>query len=449
MANSSEPTNPNKFGIGQMMLIVTWVGLVFGLIRSTLNTRPSTYGSYSAIAASDNGKYLAAVYYDGIHLFCKGNYVNSFKVGGQVNSLKYVDNDTLALAIANVDSVLACGVHFYSLKENRITRSIPVEPDQHTKIRLLDDKFIVHLVDRFDVYDMDARAGSDSSSSYSTPDPVGPLPFAASNDGRFVAFHEFSIALADDFDSQDNDERFVDYDLETGKGKNSLTMSNGLAFSPDGSFVITSRNDIEKLSWPSAEKQWSVPNDRVSGRVRISPDGGRFAVLTGRDYADEERYLRVYDSLSGTKLFETELNEMHGVGYTFSPDGQTVWTSDRDAEGVLLQWDIASSSIANRIGTSREIQYVLCYTTLFFLWSVLYSKLFPSRVHSKKRRVVYAGFLLLGSIVAIASNCSLCFLDRSMMWIAPGLHFLATWVAVTLCRTAFGFAKKPPEQQID
>ena len=448
MSNSSEPTNPNKFGLGQMMLIVAWVGLVFGLIRTTLNTRPPTYGRYSAIAVSDTGNYLAAVYYDGIHLFREGNYVNSFKVGGRVNSLKYIDKDTLALAIANVNSALADGVHFYSLKEKRITRSIPVEPDSSTTIRLLDDKFIVHVDDHFDVYDMDAQAGSGPSSSYSIPVPAG-LPFAASNDGRFVVFHAISTALADSFDSQDSDERFVDYDLETGKSKNSLTRPNGLAFSLDGSFVITSRNEIEKLSWPSAEKQWSVPIDRVSGRVRISPDGGRFAVLTGRDYADEERYLRVYDSLSGTKLFETELNEMHGVGYTFSPDGQTVWTSDRDAEGVLLQWDIASSSIANRVGTNREIQYVLFYTTLLFLWSVLYSKLFPSRVHSKKRRVVYAGFLLLGSIVAIASNCSLCFLDRSMMWIAPGLLFSATWVAVTLCRTAFGFAKKPPEQQID
>jgi len=359
MSNSSEPTNPNKFGLGQMMLIVAWVGLVFGLIRTTLNTRPPTYGRYSAIAVSDTGNYL----------FREGNYVNSFNVGGQVNSLKYIDKDTLALAIANVNSALACGVHFYSLKENRITRSIPVEPDSYTTIRLLDDKFIVHVDDHFDVYDMDAQAGSGPSSSYSIPVPAG-LPFAASNDGRFVVFHAISTALADSFDSQ--------------KSKNSLTRPNGLAFSLDGSFVITSRNEIEKLSWPSAEKQWSVPIDRVSGRVRISPDGGRFAVLTGRDYADEERYLRVYDSLSGTKLFETELNEMHGVGYTFSPDGQTVWTSDRDAEGVLLQWDIASSSIANRVGTNREIQYVLFYTTLFFLWSVLYSKLFPSRVRSQK-----------------------------------------------------------------
>ena len=183
--------------------------------------------------------------------------------------------------------------------------------------------------------------------------------------------------------------------------------------------------------------------------MRISPDGGRFAVLTGRDYADEERYLRVYDSLSGTKLFETELNEMHGVGYTFSPDGQTVWTSDRDAEGVLLQWDIASSSIANRVGTNREIQYVLFYTTLFFLWSVLYSKLFPSRVRSQKPRIVYAGLLLIGSIFFIAINCFLCFADRSILWIAPGSLLSATWIAVIFCGTAFGFTNKPPEQLID
>lgn len=50
MPNSSAPTNQNKFGLGQMMLIMAWIGLVFWLIRTTRTTRPVTYGGYSAIA---------------------------------------------------------------------------------------------------------------------------------------------------------------------------------------------------------------------------------------------------------------------------------------------------------------------------------------------------------------------------------------------------------------
>ncbi len=411
-----------------MMMLVAWLALLFSIFRSVYSCPPREICGYTKIAVSNSGEFVAAVHRRGIHLFGNDKYIDELNVG-HVDSLKFVDDNTLAITCLQGD--LPCGVHFYSLDQRKVTRWLPLKSNRYCYVRLLDDKFIVHQIDQkygaqIHVYDMDASKDSKPIASY--PPPPTNMPFDATNDGRYIVFHLRTVQ-SNDFALWKN--ATVANDLEKGESTNSLGMSNGAAFSPDGSFVITCTENITKFNWPSAEPQWSISCDEPCGRIRISNNGERFAVLTGTDYANQGRYLRVFDSDSSKQLLEIELNESLGLGFTLSEDGQSVWTGPLDEQRGLIQWDVDSNSIVKRIGSQQKFG-TLAYIALFLLWAVLYGKLFTKRtvIPSKSSVTIAFIFGLIGlkqsrwvllkafGILLLAFGCDMAYWSRHPYQIA-------------------------------
>ena len=425
------PSDRPPFSIAQMMMLITWLALLFALFRSVGSESPRTNGGYSKIAVSESGEMVAAVHWQGIHLFRNDKYFDELHVGQRVDSLEFIDDKTLAIVCVHdgfglSKSDLPPGVHFYSLTKGKVTRWLPLEPklNKHVRVRLLDDKFIVQQIDQslvgqFHVYDMDASQDSRPIASF--PSPHTNMPFAATNNARHIVFYS-SAVLSNNFQSWNDSKFTAEHDLEKGKSTNLLGMSNGVAFSRDASFVITCAEEITKFNWPSAERQWSIPCDEPVGHVRISQNGERFAVLTGTEYAKQERHLKVFDSHSSEQLLEVELNESLGLGFTLSADGQSVWTAPLDEPGGLLQWDTASNSVAKRIGSRQTFRKMVFYFTLFFLWAVLYGKSFtkPAVMPSKNRGnlIFPAGLLALIGIVSLAMGCYFAFTSRAPLYLS-------------------------------
>ena len=423
-ANNTAPaTSKPTFSIGQMMFLIAWLGLVFGLLRASASTPPREFGRCQEIAVSNSGKHAAAAYSDDIRLFRNGSFVDKLEVG-RVDSLRFIDDETLV--IVSLDGTLPRGVHFHSVDQRKITRSLSLSANLTARVRLLDDKYIVHEIDKnldgqFHVYDMNSESSTPVSSH---PSPRTNMPFDATNDCRYVAFHLASIREGD-FDFWDSRRGPFCCDLKAEESSSSLKISNGLAFSPDGSYVITSRNEITKIKWPSAEKIWSFAVEEPCGRVRISRGNDKFAVLTGEDYSDQERYLRVYGTDSAEKLFELNLNEDFGTAYSFSGDGKSIWAASQDERGVLTQWDIASGSKVNQSGSASRIQSTALYALLFLLWSVAYVRLFPSRLLMPLKRGLSV-FMSLNSLFLLAMGCYFVFQSSSSTIVKSGFVTLTS-----------------------
>ena len=434
--NSAPPTSKPTFSIGQMMLLIVWLGLVFSLIRASTSMPPKVYGPCSEIAVSDSGKHTAAIYYQTMQLFRNGKYVDRIELG-QVDSAQFIDDETLVLV--SLDRNLP-GVHFYSIEQKKITSSFSLSPNIATHVVLLDDKFIVQqnhkVTGKLNVYEM-SSTGAKFVSSHGSPHFT--KRFDATNDGRYAAFYHPVVKR--NFDTWDYSDPNFDYDLEKEEGVSSLNLSNGLKFSSDGSFLITCKNEITKIKWPSTEKLWSIPGEEPCGHVRISRGNDRFAVLTGEDSKDQDRFLRVYNSDSAEKLFELNLNEDLGIGYSFSGDGKSIWTASQDERGVLTQWDIASGSIVNQVGSSSRLKSVTFYALLFLLWSVAYVRLVPSRFPSPLKlgsRVI----LLPNAFLLVTAGCFFAFDSDSLTMMLSGVMILfgGNVNLVAVLRSLFGSA---------
>ena len=242
------PNDRPPFSIAQMMMLITWLALLFALFRSVGSESPRTNGGYSKIAVSESGEMVAAVHWQGIHLFRNDKYFDELYVGQQVDSLKFIDDETLAIVcvhdgFGSSKNDLPPGVHFYSLNKGQVTRWLPLKSRQnkHVRVCLLDDKFIVQQIDKnlvgqFHVYDMDASQDSKPLASF--PSPHTNMPFAATNNARHIVFYSTAV-LSNNFQSWNDSSFAAEHDLEKGESTNLLGMSNGVAFSRDASFVIT------------------------------------------------------------------------------------------------------------------------------------------------------------------------------------------------------------------
>ena len=436
MPNSNNELRANRkprFSIGQMLLMTAWLGLVFALFRSAHSHPPRLIRGYSEIAVSDTGENIAAVHWRGIHLYHNDRFSDELNVR-HVDSLKFIDEETLVIVCLNSND-LPRGVHFYSLDQGRFTRWLPLTSEENVRVLLLEDKFIVQQIDKqivgqFHVYDMNATQDSVPIASYSSP--RANMPFDATSDGRFVAFYQGGT-LSRNFHMWDLSGVTVEYDLEKGESTNLLGMSNGVAFSPDDTFVITCREAIQKFEWPTAKPMWSIPFDEPCGHVQFSKDGKTFAVLAGIDYSEGERRLRVFDSDSSKQLLEIKLNSKFGLGNAISADGKSVWTGPLDDQRGLAQWNIASKSVVKRIGSLQKNQQMTYYTLLLLCWAALYSKLFPKRVTVRgKRGFVFICFGIV-SILNLTFSCHMVF-----QYSSPQHRSASLAVAVLLfCGTLF------------
>jgi len=392
-------------------MLVAWLGLVLALIGTARSfpPRPRIFG-ISEIAVSESGKHKAAVCLNGFQLFRGDRYVGQVDIG-IVDSLGFMDEDTLA--VVSIRGELPCGVHFYSLAQGKFVRHLPLDPGNDTRAFLLEKNILVRQIDsnrvgRFDLYEADAREDSKPVASY--PSPPTNFSFDATNDGRYLAFYFDGQALPASFDNWRPLGVAADFDLQLNKSLGLLKMPIAAAFSPDGSMVITCMNSITAYKWPSGETLWSIPCERC-GSVRFSNDGDKFAVLTGKDYSDDDRKVQVFDAHSGQQLAEMIVTNRAGVGFAFSVDGDSVWTAAQDQQGGLVQREIASNSIVNRAGSVGRGRNVAYFVVLFVLWSAIFCKTLPSRLnlpgrlaYQKNVGVLYFPLALFG-VMQLVYGC--------------------------------------------
>ncbi len=149
-------------------------------------------------------------------------------------------------------------------------------------------------------------------------------PMAYSPDGRWLASGSW-------------DRTVRVWDAATGERCATLLHDRrveGLAFGPDGTWLLTACNEDERL------RVWDVATARLrkeipcsldfSVAVTVSLDGTRAAVEDFNWYINTQR-LRVIDLAAGTSLFTTK-----AVSLAYSPDGRWLAAAGEDAKTVLL-----------------------------------------------------------------------------------------------------------------
>ena len=109
----------------------------------------------------------------------------------------------------------------------------------------------------------------------------------------------------------------------------------GLAFSPDGRWLVSSHGDGAMMIWEVAERERRGNMSQHSGPVRavaFSQDGKRVAS------SSEDRSVIIWDAEHGTKEAVLIGHETRVMGVVFSPDGK--WVASTDQYGVTICWDI-------------------------------------------------------------------------------------------------------------
>jgi len=130
---------------------------------------------------------------------------------------------------------------------------------------------------------------------------------------------------------------------------------NSLAFSPDGSQLITAHND-------GAARLWEVASGRLAGTLQhpgsvlsasFTPDGSRVLTRTGWDYPG----VWLWEIATGElrRRFEGYAREIASVA--FSPSGDRVVTGARNPGAVWL-WDVATGDLLRSFDQTNEVRSV-------------------------------------------------------------------------------------------
>jgi eukaryotic-like serine/threonine-protein kinase len=109
----------------------------------------------------------------------------------------------------------------------------------------------------------------------------------------------------------------------------------GLAFSPDGRWLVSSHGDGAILLWDIKERRRVANFNGHSGSVRtvaFSPDGKQVAS------ASEDRSVIIWNAENGQKEAVLANHMTRVTGVTFSPDGK--WVASCDLGGTGIIWDV-------------------------------------------------------------------------------------------------------------
>ena len=111
------------------------------------------------------------------------------------------------------------------------------------------------------------------------------------------------------------------------------------AFSPDGERILTGSNDHTARIWDARSgatiREFKGHIDWIRS-VAFSPDGGR--ILTG----SQDHTARVWDAATGIQLFALVGHDLPVTGVAFSPDGRRIATAAED--NTVRLWDAESGT---------------------------------------------------------------------------------------------------------
>lgn len=167
-------------------------------------------------------------------------------------------------------------------------------------------------------------------------DPTGTWVFSGSEDAVVERFH-----LADG--------------AKTILSGGHSTWVAAMAFSPDGSAVVTGGCDGRLTWWPTAaespEPLRSIPGHGTHW-IRSLATGGDGNILAsgGNDHA-----VRLWNLTDGTLLRELSGHEKHVYSVSFSPDGQTLYSGD--LAGTVRQWDPSTGAEIRKYDAAALYSY--------------------------------------------------------------------------------------------
>src|SRR5262249_19121257 len=110
----------------------------------------------------------------------------------------------------------------------------------------------------------------------------------------------------------------------------------GLAFSPDGRWLVSTHGDGAVLVWDMVERRLAANFNEHSGQVgavAFAPDGKRVAS------ASEDRTVIVWDATTGRKEMTLAGHDARVALVAFAPGGD--WLASADWDGKVIIWDLA------------------------------------------------------------------------------------------------------------
>jgi WD40 repeat protein/DNA-binding SARP family transcriptional activator len=135
-----------------------------------------------------------------------------------------------------------------------------------------------------------------------------------------------------------------------------------MAFAPDGSGLVTTRNNGPTQLWDASLTQ--VRRYAIGGQgVAVSPDGSVAALIENTDYPNGGTIslgnisflnLRTGDVRIGSGGHSGPYKTLYeAVGVTFTPDGRSVVTVGNDSR--VLVWDVGTASVRTRLAETGDL----------------------------------------------------------------------------------------------
>ncbi|MFZ1109266.1 MAG: caspase family protein [Rhodomicrobium sp.] len=152
-----------------------------------------------------------------------------------------------------------------------------------------------------------------------------------------------------------------------------MALIKGLAFTPDGKFIVSASNDkvIRVWDWRAGKTVRTIRGQSGPGQegkifaMALSPDGrwlavgGLLANFDGTNHIDIGA-IRLYDFASGEMkaLLKGHTNVV--MGLAFSPDGKTLISGGGDSTAIL--WDVETKTLRRRLEGHRDDIYAVGFT---------------------------------------------------------------------------------------